>query len=71
METHDCNDEVVDENCGEIGDHGASIQRFTWRSALDRAPIEAMANGMPVLASDRGALPQTLGDAGFGFMIPD
>ena len=24
-----------------------------------------MANGIPVLASDRGALPETLGDAGF------
>ena len=30
-----------------------------------------MANGIPVLASDRGALPETLGDAGFAFTIPD
>jgi glycosyltransferase involved in cell wall biosynthesis len=30
-----------------------------------------MANGIPVLASDRGALPETLGDAGFVFTIPD
>ena len=35
-----------------------------WRS-------EAMANGIPVLASDRGALPETLGDAGFVFTIPE
>jgi glycosyltransferase involved in cell wall biosynthesis len=33
--------------------------------------IEAMANGIPVLASDRGALPETLGDAGFVFRIPE
>jgi glycosyltransferase involved in cell wall biosynthesis len=30
-----------------------------------------MANGIPVLASDRGALPETLGDAGFVFTIPE
>ena len=30
-----------------------------------------MANGIPVLASDRAALPETLGDAGFVFTIPD
>ena len=27
--------------------------------------------GIPVLASDRGALPETLGDAGFVFTIPE
>jgi hypothetical protein len=32
---------------------------------------QAMANGIPVLASDRGALPETLGDAGFVFTIPE
>ncbi len=41
-----------------------------WRESLGRVPIEAMANGIPVLASDRGALPETLGDAGFVFTIP-
>jgi glycosyltransferase involved in cell wall biosynthesis len=30
-----------------------------------------MANGIPVLASDRGALPETMGDAGFVFTIPE
>ena len=35
-----------------------------WRESLGGVPIEAMANGIPVLASDRGALPETLGDAG-------
>ncbi len=29
-----------------------------------------MANGISVLASDRGALPETLGDAGFVLTIP-
>ncbi len=31
---------------------------------------EAMLNGIPVLASNRGALPETIGDAGFLFDIP-
>jgi len=42
-----------------------------WRESLGRVPIEAMANGIPVLASDRGALPETLGASGFVFTIPD
>ena len=29
-----------------------------WRESLGRVPIEAMANGIPVLASDRGACPR-------------
>jgi glycosyltransferase involved in cell wall biosynthesis len=42
-----------------------------WRESLGRVAVEAMANGIPVLASDRGALPETLGDAGFALTIPD
>jgi len=42
-----------------------------WRESLGRVPMEALANGIPVLASDRGALPETLGDAGFVFTIPE
>jgi glycosyltransferase involved in cell wall biosynthesis len=42
-----------------------------WRESLGRVAIEAMADGIPVLASDRGALPETLGDAGFLFTIPE
>jgi glycosyltransferase involved in cell wall biosynthesis len=29
-----------------------------------------MANGLPVLASDRGGLPETLGGSGFVFSLP-
>jgi glycosyltransferase involved in cell wall biosynthesis len=33
--------------------------------------MEAMLNGIPVLASNRGGLPETISDAGFLFEIPD
>jgi len=42
-----------------------------WRESLGRVAVEAMANGIPMLASDRGALPETLGDAGFVFTLPE
>ena len=45
--------------------------RSLWRESLGRVPIEAIANGIPVLASDRGALRATLRDTGFVFTIPD
>lgn len=32
--------------------------------------VEAMINGIPVIASDRGALPETLGGAGFVLPLP-
>ena len=41
-----------------------------WRESFGRVAAEALANGLPVLASDRGALPETLGDAGFVFTLP-
>jgi glycosyltransferase involved in cell wall biosynthesis len=49
----------------------AVLMPSLWRESLGRVAIEAMANGIPVLASDRGALPETMGDAGFVFTIPD
>jgi glycosyltransferase involved in cell wall biosynthesis len=49
----------------------AVLMPSLWRESLGRVPIEAMVNGIPVLASDRGALPETLGDAGFVFTIPE
>jgi glycosyltransferase involved in cell wall biosynthesis len=39
--------------------------------ALARVPVEAMINGIPVLASRRGALAETLADAGLLFDIPE
>ena len=36
-----------------------------------RVAAEALANGIPVLASRRGALPETLGGAGLLFDVPD
>ena len=33
--------------------------------------VEAMINGIPVVASDRGAIPETLGDAGFAYSLDD
>ncbi|SIO58948.1 Glycosyltransferase involved in cell wall bisynthesis [Singulisphaera sp. GP187] len=41
------------------------------RETFGRVASEAMANGIPVLASDRGSLPETLGDAGFVLTIPE
>ena len=41
-----------------------------WRETFGRVAAEAMANGIPVLASDRGALPETLGDAGLVLPLP-
>ncbi len=33
--------------------------------------VEAMINGIPVIGSDRGALPETLGDGGTALSLPD
>ncbi len=41
-----------------------------WNEAFGLVAAEAMLNGIPVLASKRGALPETIGDAGFLFDIP-
>jgi glycosyltransferase involved in cell wall biosynthesis len=42
-----------------------------WWESFGLVAAEAMANGIPVLASDRGALPETIGDAGLLFNIPE
>ena len=41
-----------------------------WGESPGQVPMEALANGIPVLSSDRGALPETLGNAGFVFTSP-
>ena len=41
-----------------------------WNESFGLVAAEAMINGIPVLASNRGALPETIGDAGFLFDIP-
>ena len=42
-----------------------------WRESFGRVAAEAMINGIPVLASRRGSLPELLGDAGFLFDVDD
>jgi glycosyltransferase involved in cell wall biosynthesis len=42
-----------------------------WRESFGRVAAEAFLNGIPVLASRRGALPEVLSDAGFLFDVPD
>jgi glycosyltransferase involved in cell wall biosynthesis len=41
-----------------------------WFESFGLVAAEAMLNGIPVLASNRGALPETIGDAGILFDIP-
>ena len=41
-----------------------------WMESFGLSAAEAMTNGIPVLASTRGALPETVGDAGFLLDIP-
>lgn len=48
----------------------AVLMPSLWRESFGRVAAEALTNGIPVLASDRGALPETLGDAGFLFAVP-
>jgi glycosyltransferase involved in cell wall biosynthesis len=41
-----------------------------WNESFGLVAAEAMLNGIPVLASDRGALAEIVGDGGFLFTIP-
>jgi glycosyltransferase involved in cell wall biosynthesis len=49
----------------------AVLMPSLWRESLGRVAMEGLANGLPVLAGERGALPGTLGDAGFVFALPE
>jgi len=42
-----------------------------WMENQPLVAVEAMINGVPVIASDRGALPETLGSAGIVLPLPD
>jgi glycosyltransferase involved in cell wall biosynthesis len=42
-----------------------------WRESQGLAAVEAMLNGIPVIASDRGALPETLVSSGLLLPLPD
>jgi GT2 family glycosyltransferase/glycosyltransferase involved in cell wall biosynthesis len=42
-----------------------------WWESQGLVAVEAMINGIPVVASDRGALRETLGDGGIALSLPD
>jgi len=42
-----------------------------WRESQGLVAVEAMLNGIPVIAGDRGALPETLGGAGILLPLPE
>ncbi|MDX2036074.1 MAG: glycosyltransferase family 4 protein [Isosphaeraceae bacterium] len=42
-----------------------------WWENQPLVAIEAMMNGIPVIGSDRGGIPETLGDAGYILPLPD
>ena len=49
----------------------AVLMPSRWDESFGRVAAEALANGIPVLASPRGALPETLGGAGIVLPVPD
>lgn len=49
----------------------AVLMPSLWLESFGRVAAEALFNGLPVLASDRGALPETLGEAGIVLPVPD
>lgn len=46
-----------------------SLTRPNWKEQFGRVLVEAMAGGVPVLASDSGAIPGVIGDA--GLILPE
>ncbi len=43
----------------------------TWKENQPMVAVEAMLNGIPVVGSDRGGIPETLGNAGIVLPLPD
>jgi glycosyltransferase involved in cell wall biosynthesis len=48
-----------------------ALMPSVWRESFGRVAAEAMLNGIPVLASDRGALPEVVGQGGKCLPIPN
>jgi glycosyltransferase involved in cell wall biosynthesis len=42
-----------------------------WWESQGLVAVEAMINGIPVIGSDRGAIPETLGESGFALGLPE
>jgi glycosyltransferase involved in cell wall biosynthesis len=49
----------------------AILMPSLWQEPFGRVAAEALANGLPVLASNRGGLPEALGGAGWVFDLPE
>lgn len=47
------------------------VMPSVWRESFGRVAAEAMLNGIPVVASDRGALPEVVGEGGVCLPLPD
>jgi GT2 family glycosyltransferase/glycosyltransferase involved in cell wall biosynthesis len=48
----------------------AVLMPSLWRESLPRVAIESLINGIPILASSRGGLPEALAEAGLLFEVP-
>ncbi len=56
---------VTEEEKWELLSRAAALMMSSWEEGFGLPALEAMALGVPVIASDRGALPDVVGDAGF------
>jgi glycosyltransferase involved in cell wall biosynthesis len=56
--------EPTDDMRGVFGRARMLLMPSVWEESFGRTVVEAQINGLPVLASDRGALPENVGDGG-------